>query len=171
MALIVQDDNGQVAGANAYVTVAEYRAYHADRGVDVTAQTDDAVAAAIVRATQYLDVRFYFIGVKKNREQTTQWPRSDAVDANDFEVNDVPDPVKWACCEYAQRAITKNLMPDPVRSASGYAVTQESKKVGPISKFTQYAGAGFYNWPEYPVADGYLYASGLVLQGRRTSRS
>lgn len=74
MAVNVQDDAGDVANANAYISVADFKAYHDDRGNSYG--TDDAaIGVAIVRATDYIDTRFQFVGVKNSGTQTTQWPR------------------------------------------------------------------------------------------------
>lgn len=171
MPLVLQDNNGLVVGANAYVTEAEFRAYHQDRGVVTTQWTQAQVEAAIIKATAYLDVRFNYVGRRKQKAQTTQWPRLDAEDADQNLISDIPQVVKWAVFEYALRALATDLMPDPVRDGSGYSVTQKTERVGEISEYTQYAGAGYYNYPDYPLADGFLFAAGLIRRGRRTARA
>lgn len=85
VAIIPQDDTGTVVDANAYDTVAAFKAYHALRGNDVTALSDDQIAVALIRATDYIDVRFTFPGIQLVKEddtadppvvaQTTAWPR------------------------------------------------------------------------------------------------
>lgn len=64
MALKVQNSQGTVVGANAYITLAEFKSYHDDRGNDYSGFTDPKISAAIVLATDYLDTRFSFLGVK-----------------------------------------------------------------------------------------------------------
>jgi hypothetical protein len=59
-----------VAGANAYASVAFFRAHHTDRGVsgvDVGTLTDSVVEGLLVRATDYVEQRFgsRWIGVRK----------------------------------------------------------------------------------------------------------
>lgn len=170
MALLLQDDNGLVTGANSYVTEADFRAYHAERGNDVTSYSQTQVEQAIIRATSYLDVRFKYIGRKIQKAQTTQWPRIDADDIDDFAVNGIHLAVKKATNEYALRALTAKLMPDPVRDASGYSVSQTAVTVGDVHESKQYSGGGYYNFPDYPEADGILLAYGLIRTGRRISR-
>lgn len=53
-----------IAPANAYISIAEYQAYWATRNVDKTAQDAAAVRAAIVQASDYLDQRYRYNGVK-----------------------------------------------------------------------------------------------------------
>jgi hypothetical protein len=64
--LIVQDDEGDVANANSYVTLAYFQNYHTNRGNDYSDSSDDEIKGALVRSTDYLDQRFDFRGVRLN---------------------------------------------------------------------------------------------------------
>lgn len=64
--LVVQDDEGDVANANSYITLAFFQSYHTNRGNVYSDSTDDEVKAGIIRATDYLDTRFDFRGVRLN---------------------------------------------------------------------------------------------------------
>lgn len=166
MGLTVQDNNGSVAGANAYITVQQFKNYHADRGADTSAFDDEAIEAAIIRATDYLDQRFNFVGKKRlGRDQTTEWPRSDAWDRDRYYINDIPPEVKEACAEYALRALAAELNPDPERNASGVAVLSKSEAVGPISESVTFVGGAMFQMPKYPAADQKLVRAGLVRSG------
>ena len=166
MGLTVQDNNGSVAGANAYITVQQFKNYHADRGADTSAFDDEAIEAAIIRATDYLDQRFNFVGKKRlGRDQTTEWPRSDAWDRDRYYINDIPPEVKEACAEYAMRALAAELNPDPERNASGVAVLSKSEAVGPISESVTFVGGAVFQMPKYPAADQKLVRAGLVRSG------
>ena len=166
MGLTVQDNNGSVAGANAYITVQQFKNYHADRGADTSAFDDEAIEAAIIRATDYLDQRFNFVGKKRlGRDQTTEWPRSDAWDRDRYYINDIPPEVKEACAEYALRALAAELNPDPERNASGVAVLSKSEAVGPISESVTFVGGAVFQMPKYPAADQKLARAGLVRSG------
>lgn len=164
MALIVQDNTGSVAGANAYITVAEFKAYHDARGGDYSGAADDtALEQAIIRATDYLDQRFNFVGKKRiGRDQTTEWPRTDAWDRDRYYITDVPNEVKEACAEYALRAIAATLNPDPDRDASGQLVQSKSESVGPISESVTFVSGAVFVMPKYPAADQRLIKAGLV---------
>lgn len=166
MAIIVQNIDGTAVGANAYITVQEFKDYHADRGADTSAFDDEAIEAAIVRATDYLDQRFNFVGKKRlGRDQTTEWPRTDAWDRDRYYINDIPPEVKEACAEYALRALAAELNPDPERNASGVAVLSKSEAVGPISESVTFVGGAVFQMPKYPAADQKLVRAGLVRSG------
>ena len=166
MGLTVQDNNGSVAGANAYITVEEFKTYHTDRGNSLAGSTDPKIEAAIIRATDYLDQRFNFVGKKRlGRDQTTEWPRTDAWDRDRYYINDIPPEVKEACCEYALRALAAELNPDPERNASGVAVLSKSEAVGPISESVTFVGGAVFQMPKYPAADQKLVRAGLVRSG------
>lgn len=170
-----------LAAANAYITEAEYRAHHADRGVDVTAQVTGDVTAAIVRATDYVDKRFgrRFRGDKLDGDQGLEWPRVSAYTDEDFLISGVPVILKRAIAEYALLAIQlgRNLAPVPtpdfgildpatgeVTNVSSGKIVEQSSEVGPIKESFKYAtgdqtgrpmvGTGnlIQNLPEYPQA-------------------
>jgi hypothetical protein len=171
--------------SNAYMTEAEYRAYHADRGTVVTAQLTAAVTAAIVRATDYVDKRFgrRFRGDKMSQQQALEWPRSDAYTDEDYLLTGVPVVLKRAIAEYALLSIQlgRDLAPVPapdygildpvtgeVTNVSSGKITEKSEEVGPIKESTKYAtgdqtgrpmvGTGnlSQSLPEYPQADLWL---------------
>jgi hypothetical protein len=52
-------------GANAYMTVAQFKAYHDARGNSYAGSPEEAVRFAIVKATDYLDQKYRYKGVKK----------------------------------------------------------------------------------------------------------
>lgn len=184
MAFTVETGVG-LAAANAYMTEAEYRAYHADRGNEVTAQTQAQVETAIVRATDYVDKRFgrRFRGEKLSSEQALEWPRSSAYTDEDFLINGVPALLKRAIAEYALLSIYlgRNLAPVPapdfgildpvtgeVTNVSSGKIIEKSEEVGPIKESTKFAQGGqtgrpmigtgnlTQSVPEYPQADMWL---------------
>ena len=166
MALILQNTDGTVAGANAYITVQQFKDYHADRGADTSAFDDEAIEAAIVRATDYLDQRFIFVGERRyGREQTTEWPRNSAWDRDRRSINDVPVEVREACAEYAIRALSQVLNPDPERDATGRPIHSKAQAVGPISESVTFVGGAVFQMPKYPAADQKLVRAGLVRSG------
>lgn len=167
-------DGNHVAGANSYITVAFFRDYHTQRGnaLPAAAAQDSAVEQALVRATDYLDGRFRFVGQRVyGREQSTEWPRSDARDADGYDVNGVPPEVMEAVAEYALRSFLRPLNPDPTRDASGAVVTSRSEQVGPIAKSVTLAAGGNWMPPKYPAADQKLRRAGLVRSGGELLRA
>lgn len=167
MALIVQSNDGNVAGANAYITVAEFTAYHDARGnARPGSPTNDDIEKAIIRATDFVDARFNYVGRPlRGRDQTTDWPRMDAWDRYRNLVTGIPVEVKEATAEYALRALTIDLNPDPTRDESGMTVQSKSEQVGPIARTVSYAEGGAFTMPKYPVADQKLRGPGLTLNG------
>jgi hypothetical protein len=150
MAFVVEDGTG-LAEANAYIDVAYADAYFADRGI--AAWTGDASAKeqAIVRATDYVDTVWgsRFRGGKSSQEQPLEWPRS-AFDG-------LPAALVKATAEYAVRALSTTLLPDPEVSASGAMVIETSSKVGPIEESFKYSeAAGIDLIKPYPAADNLL---------------
>lgn len=166
MAIILQNTDGTVAGANAYITVQQFKDYHADRGADTSAFDDEAIEAAIVRATDYLDQRFNFVGKRlQGRNQTTEWPRYDAWDRDDHPINGIPGEVKEATAEYALRALSAALNPDPERDGTGAAIASKSESAGPISESVTYVSGSVFTMPKYPAADQLLIKAGLTRTG------
>lgn len=172
MTLVVQDDTGSIAGANAYITVVAFKAYHDARGTSYTAYADPAITTAIIRATDYLDRRFRYVGERRlGRSQTTQWPRSNARDLDRYYINDIPREVKDATAEYALRALAGDLVDDPDRDATGQKVQSKSEKVGPIEQAVTFVGGAAFVMPVYPMADNLLIQSGLTRAGNEVQRA
>lgn len=167
MALVVQDDTGAVVGANAYISVAEFKAYHDDRGNDYSGAADDtAIEYAIVQGTDYIDQRFVYVGQKiGGRDQVTEWPRSNVWDRDRYYVMGMPYEVKEACAEYALRAILAVLNPDPDHDATGRTIQAKAEAVGPISESTTYTDGATFSMPRYPAADQKLIKAGLAIMG------
>lgn len=164
MTLVVQDDNGNAAGANGYLSVADFKLYHDARANPYSSFNDTAIAAAIVRATDYLDTRFRFVGERRNSPdiQSTQWPRNGAYDQDRRMITGVPREVKEATAEYALRALSSPINPDPARDVTGAAVAERSESVGPISESVKFVGGATFVLPKYPAADNKLRMAGLL---------
>lgn len=169
MALVVQNDSG-TEEAFAYIDVAFFRTYHELRGRAVTAFTDAQIEPAIVRATDFLDRKFIFVGDRLNTDQTTEWPRLSAYDRDDKIVNGIPLAVKQATAEYAFIALTQDLMPNPEIDSTGRTVQSKSSSVGPLAEAVTYTAGAPYELPRYPVADRILQARGLVMGRGRIYR-
>lgn len=162
MAFIVEDGT-VVEDANAYITLAFADAYHADRGNAGWAGSNTLKQQAIVRATDYIDVRWgpHFLGDKKEPEQSLQFPR-DAFEG-------MPSALLKAAAEYALRALSSDLMPDIEIDATGLRVTRKTERVGPIEETTEYrAQSTMALIKPYPAADRLLWPllSGNFLNGR-----
>lgn len=170
MAFTVQNNQGSVAEANSYITVTEFKDYHKDRGNTYSAGTK-AIEQALVKATDYIDQRFRFIGEKPNQSQTTSWPRIDAEDRDDNLRTGIPLEIKEATAEYALVALTADLNPAPTRDDTGALVEGRVDVVGPIREERRYASAAAFSLPKYPQADHKLISTGLVVSGRVLRRA
>ena len=159
MSLIVEDWSG-VEDANGYITVAYFKAYHDARGNDYSAFTDpDDIEVAIVKATDYMEILYADLwkGAVSTDATTLQLPRSFLYDRKGTLVEDWPSDIQKACAEYAVRALSAELMPDPVAlSDSNNLVRKTTEKVGPIEESIEYSVGSQRNVRSYPEADRLL---------------
>jgi len=165
MAFTTQNDSGSIDSANAYITVAFFKTYHKDRGNVFSAGTG-AIEDAVIKATDYVDARFRYVGDRTRRAQRTQWPRLGAHDRSEDLVQGIPFEIQEATADLALIALTNTLDPTPTRDDTGRAVESKREKVGPIEEETTYANGGIsLNRPEYPVADNKIILAGLTVRG------
>jgi hypothetical protein len=163
--LILEDGTGK-PNANAYIDRAHADSYHTLR--DNTAwlgATTHTKIAAIIRATEYVDRRWIFVGELEVETQALAWPRTPAIDAEGRDVGGtVPDAIKRATAEYALRALdaATPLLPDPARDE--FPIARKLESAGPVTEETEYATGGARRAVKsYPAADRLLRQSGLVL--------
>jgi hypothetical protein len=170
MTFTVEDGTG-VAGANAYITETFFGDYHAERANDVSAVTVGTVRqAAIIKATDYVELRWgraYRGGPRTLETQGLGWPREEAYDDDGFILEGVPSKLAQAVAEYALRAATAELAPDPVLDP---ALVGRRRKVGPIETEDTYrAGGATTTLKAYPKADRLMAAltrhGGGVVRG------
>ena len=103
MSLIVETGAG-IASAEVYSTLAEFRAYRPRGGLALPAGLSDALTeAALVRGTAFVEGAYAhrWPGVRETEAQGLAWPRVDAWDDDDYELELVPAGVKNACMEAA----------------------------------------------------------------------
>lgn len=169
MAFVVEDGTGKV-DANAYCDVAFADSYFLDRNLAAWVGLNAVKQGALIQATDYIELRFshLFKGEKKVSTQALSFPRISL----DFE--EMPVSLKRACSEYALRALSAILLPDPLIDPTGKGLERVRKRVGPIESETryQYQGAGTIATiiRPYPAADVLLkdliYPSGgRVIRG------
>ncbi len=166
MAFVVEDGTSKT-NANAYITTAYFSSYHSERGNTVP----DGISKekAIVRASDYLDERFRFIGIRTSIAQSMEWPRINAFYADGRSVIGVPIEVQEACAEYALVAIEAVLSPSPAYDSSGFVLDSIDQSVGPIREAKAFAAGGqTVKFKSYPTADRKLKE--LVISGRRLVR-
>lgn len=162
MAFVVETGTG-LATATAYVDVAYVDTYFADRANAAWAGTTAAKQAAIIKATDYIDTRWgnFFLGRSEfpDTPQALCFPRLNILNKDGRFVTGIPTNLKKATAEYALRALTITLLPDPTIDDSGRAIASKSEKVGPIEQSTDYQvdeAAPIILRP-YPAADRLLF--------------
>lgn len=128
--LTVEDGTG-LPNADSFVSLADCEASHLAINGVAWAGTDVDKEAAIRRASQYLSA-LKWVGNKNTREQALAWPRTNAVDADGFDIasDEVPIEVADATCLLAFFELDNpnGLFP---QFTAGQA--QQSVTVGPIS--------------------------------------
>lgn len=175
MAFLVQDDQGSVVDATAYIDAAFFTAYHTDRNVTAVADgdfdVDPDIQGAIVKASDYLDSRYRYIGTRRVRTQPMEWPRWDAIDKDDLLVSGIPQEVKEACAELALAELNSPgvLFPTVSQDSSGQGVKKFKQKLDVLEVETEYFGdsaSSAQKQPQFYTADWRLKRSGLLVSNR-----
>lgn len=145
MTLTVETGAG-VAGAESYAAIATITAYWAARPHDALATTWDAAdepnqEGAAREATAFLDAVWgrYYRGTRKGRVQGLLWPRSKALDDDEFQLPALPQEIVSAVCELAARALSGRLVPD---ADTAGAIKRKREKIDVIEEETEYATSG-----------------------------
>jgi hypothetical protein len=125
----------------AYTDNTYYKSYFGDRNIDVTSQTDAAIDAALLVATEYLDDTYDFKGYKTVSTQDEKWPRSNIYDSegNSISSSTVPTKVKDAVCElaYLEQTQTGGLSPN----FDGAVIVKKKEKLGDMEQEIEYNSA------------------------------
>jgi hypothetical protein len=178
MAITVQTQQGTTNNANAYAGVDAMKAYFADRGVSLASYSDDQLSQALVRATDFMDSRYQFIGGRLSPLQGTACPRylrdgerlSFPQDVNTLEPSYLLTTAQWqaierACIRLAKRAlVSPDLMPDPTYDATG-PLKKKTIKAGPVETSKEYGDKPprfDADVPRYPEIDLLLRNAGLL---------
>jgi len=131
IAIVVEDGSG-VTNANSYVSVADARVYASNRGVELPLD-DDALAAMLIRSTDYLEAQACrYQGEIANEGQALQWPRTNVYLYGSeiaFPSNAIPKELKLAQCSVIL-AINEGVNIMPNYSASNFVIEES---VGPIT--------------------------------------
>jgi len=144
-------------GTNSYVSADDADTYMTNRGSPAawTAASNDAKAAALIKATQYLDAVYSWRGCILSTAQALGWPRSNVWDDEGRNVTGIPQRVKDATCELALEALSSDLLASKDR---GGAVRRQ--KVGTLE--VEYE-PGAPSGKSFPIVAGIL--RGLTAQG------
>lgn len=153
MTLIVEDGTGKV-DAQSYIDVAFADAYFTARGVAAWTGSNTVKEQAILRAMDYLENRWRWLGYAEfpDTPQALRWPRVYVYEEGRA-VTGIPLRLKQATAEYALRALTGELQPDPTAQANGMQVVGSREKVGPIETEVSYLAGSQSSIRSYPAAD------------------
>lgn len=147
MAFTVEDGTG-VTDANTWTPVLFADEYFAERGNVAWSGLDAVKQVALVKAADYIHARFGANWIVVGEDPVT------AESLYTFN-GTIPKLLKRAQCEYALRALTSPLAPDPSVDENGIALVVTQKVLGPLEKKFQRIGTG--NSPpmfrSYPAAD------------------
>lgn len=139
MSLTVETGAG-LTNAESYLSVTDCDAYvtrfdPSSAWLDATTPNKEA---ALRRATQYLDGRYSFRGIRKTATQSLSWPRLSVYDDSNYLISDstIPQKLKDATAELATRSLTETLSPD----SSSPGIKKEAVSVGSISESVEYIG-------------------------------
>lgn len=159
MAFLVEDGTG-LSASNSYLSVADFKTYHSDRGADFSAYSELDIQNALVQATDYIDRRYPYKGYRsQGRDQALEWPRNSVVDPDGYTVDSdsVPNEVEWACSDLALTALDQLLIPNLAFDSSGGFVTEQSSAVGSVKSTIKYSTLqGRKQFAEYPNSDALL---------------
>jgi len=135
MAFTVEDGT-IVANANAYITVAEAEAFHADRDSSRWVGNDAIKEAAIVRATDYFEQVYghRVAGCIEDDDQVLTFPRSLLYDRDGRLVEGIPDKLKSGISELAAEALAAPLYNEVETNDQGLRIKRKYEKVGPLEE-------------------------------------
>jgi hypothetical protein len=171
-AIFTPEDGTGIEDANAFITVAFFKQYHADRGVLIASGGGD-IEKAIVRATDFMIARWVFVGHRNSSLQGLHWPASDAQYYDGRFAIGVPIEVQQSCADYAKIELDSpgSLTITPTYDTSGANVTMKREKVGPIEEETAFGGNGIkVTFKKFPIPDRRLMRTGLVINGNSLLR-
>ena len=151
---LIKETGAIVTDANSYADVTDADAYQLDRGRQAWADADAAVkAAALVRATDYIETRFgrKFVGAPVGDVQELAWPRTGAVyprTGNPFPIDEVPEDILNGTILYAievigtgftEAGMTELAITPEIESSN---VKRKKEKVDVLEEETEFFGGG-----------------------------
>ncbi|MDV6347474.1 DnaT-like ssDNA-binding protein [Nitrosomonas sp. Is35] len=157
MAIVVEDGTGK-SNAQSYLSLADVDSYFAARGIAAWTGANSAKEAALIAATEYIDIRWGDL-LKGSLEfpdtQALLFPRLNIYDNEDRALTGIPQRLERATAEYALISLSQSLMPNPTIESSGKIVTEESEETGPIKETKKYQ-SGYLTKRPYPKADALM---------------
>lgn len=146
--LVIEDGTG-VAGANAFITNAEFKQYATTRAVDISSYSTQQIEGAIVTSSaDFISVYYQFKGTVINDDQGLSIP-TDKVD--------ITSKIKQAAYEAALLHLKGRLFVQPSDIQAGGNIKRTMKKVGSLETETEYQdGNGYTSKYPTPIIDRLL---------------
>jgi len=155
--VIVAEDGTGLTNANSYVDLTWVDSYFTGRGNTEWADaTDNDKLVALIKATDYLDVVYNFVGTKASSTQALEWPRAGAEDKYGEPLVGIPTILKKAAAELALRALSTTLLDDTDFSGR----VKRERVEGAVE--VEYAGDGVLQQKTFTYVDKLLSGAGLV---------
>lgn len=133
----VQEDGTGLSNATSYASIAQFRQYWENRGVDYSTKSDAQVKGYLNAATEYIDMNYKFKSSQKVTTQALEWPRLDVYDQNCILVTGAPVEVINATCFMAAQVINGQL--------NQVETNVRSESAGPVS--VSYGGNPSKSYP------------------------
>ena len=175
MAFVLEDGTG-LSDSNGYQTVADFVIYHNDRGnslidPDTEVQyTDVEIQQAIVVASDFVDVKFTFKGIRLLVTQNMEFPRVSAFYDDGATILGVPKEIKECVSELALKQLSSPIAPDPEWDDSGRYVIKKKDQVEDLIEEREYSNSGVpSDFRAYPFAEKRLKE--LIVGGRYLERA
>lgn len=157
MAIVTEDGTGK-SDAQSYLSLADADSYFTARSVAAWTGANSAKEAALIAATEYIDIRWGDL-LKGSLEfpdtQALLFPRLNVYDNEDRALTGIPQRLERATAEYALISLSQSLMPNPTIESSGKMVIEESDETGPIKETKKYQ-SGYLTKRPYPKADALM---------------
>ena len=151
----VEDGTGLV-DSTSYVAVDWADAYFADRGNTVWSDaTNDEKEISLIKATDYVDAVYSFVGVKSSATQALEWPRDEAYDKYYEALMGIPATLMKAVTELAVRALSDDLLEDADFSGR----VQRERIEGAVE--VEYVADGVFQQKSYTYINKLMINSGL----------
>lgn len=141
------------ATANSYITVAEFEAFWTERNVNLSHSTA-AKESELVKAADYINREYTFVGERQYRYQAMAWPRLTGVYlVKDWPIDPdtIPQDIKDA---QAELAYLINQGTNVFATVEGGAKVREKNKAGPVETEVEYTN--FRETPRFVAIEGLL---------------
>jgi hypothetical protein len=139
--------------ANSYITVAEYETFWTERNVTISHSTA-AKESELVKAADYLNRTYNYIGERQYRYQGMEWPRlTGTMLVKDWPIDPdtVPQDIKDA---QAEMAYLIHGGATPFSTVSYGAIKRTKSKAGSVESETEYTN--YREVPRYVAIEGLL---------------